>query len=141
MVRRSLVPGAVAVPVAAAIAWTLGGRDAAASAALGVAVLLLNFAANGLSLAAASRVSITAVHAVALLGPVVRLGVIVAFLFLLDGTAWFSPVAFGVAVVPGTLALLAYEARLAARGLGGMLQVPADPVAVRAADALRAGEA
>ena len=47
----------------------------------------------------------------------------------------------GVAVVPGTLALLAYEARLAARGLGGMLQVPADPVAVRAADALRAGEA
>jgi hypothetical protein len=140
MVRRSILPGLVAVPLAAAIGWSLGGTDVAASAALGVAVLVLNFAANGLSLAAASRVSITAVHGVALLGPVVRLGVIVALLFLLDGTAWFSPAAFGVAVVPGTLALLAYEARLASRGLGGALQVPADPVALRAADALRAGE-
>ena len=44
-------------------------------------------------------------------------------------------------VVLLALALLAYEARLAARGLGGMLQVPADPIAVRAAEALRAGEA
>lgn len=140
MVRRAIVPGVLAVVLAAVVGALLGGRDAAISASLGVAVLVANFAANGLSLAWASTVSLTAVHAVALIGPLVRLGVIVAMLFLLDGTAWFSPAAFGLAVVPGTVALLAYEARLATRGLGGTLQVPADPVAARAGASLRARE-
>lgn len=141
MVRRAIVPGVAAVGLAALVAGGIGGRDAAISASLGVTVLVVNFAANGLSLAWASTVSLTAVHAVALLGPLARLGVIVAMLFLLDGTAWFSPTAFGLAVVPGTVALLAFEARLATRGLGGIVQVPADPVAARAGEALRAREA
>jgi hypothetical protein len=141
LVRRALLPGALAVPVAAAIAWSLGGVDAGISAALGVLLGLVNFALNGLSLAWAAGISVTAVHAVALGGVVVRLGAIVALLFVLSGTAWFSPTAFGLTVVPGTLLLLGFEARLVARGLGGALQVPADPVMVRAAEALRTAEA
>ena len=140
MVRRALAPGAVGVPVAFGVGLAFGGVDAGWSAALGVALAVGNFAVHGLSLAWASTISVTVVHAVALGGVVVRLGAIVALLFGLNTMAWFSPVAFGLAVVPGTLALLAYEAKLALGGLGGALQIPADPAATRAAEALAAKE-
>jgi hypothetical protein len=141
MVRKALVPGALAVPIAYGAGLLLAGAGPAASAAIGAFVVLGNFAVHGLSLAWASRVSIPAVHAVALGGAIVRLGVIVATMFALAATEWFSPVAFGLAVVPGTVALLVYEARLVARGLGGALQIPPDPAAARAAEALAAREA
>ncbi len=141
MVRRALGPALVALPLAVVLGAVLGGAGAAASAALGVAVVYGNFAAHGLSLAWAAGISIPAVQATALLGPVVRLGAILGLMFALDRLAWFSPVAFGCAVVPGTLLLLAYEARLAIRGLGGMLEIPPDPAAVRAGRALSAREA
>lgn len=141
MVRRALVPSALAVAVAALVGLAASGPDAAASAAIGVAIVSLNFAAHGLSLAWASGVSIAAVHAVALGGFVVRLGVIVAAMFALNTMTWFSPLAFGLAVVPATVLLLVYEARLAIRGLGATLQIPADPAAVRAAETLAAREA
>lgn len=124
LVRRAIAPGLIAIPVALGLGWAIAGRDAGLSAGLGALVVLANFVANGASLAFASRISLTAVHGVALGGVVIRLGVIVAILFALDPTAWFSPAAFGAAAVPGTLALLAYEARLVSRGLGGILQVP-----------------
>jgi hypothetical protein len=132
MVRRALVLGLVAAPAAAGVGFLVGGGDAAVSALIGVAVVVANFAAHGLSLAWAAGVSITAVHAVALGGVVLRLGLIVALMFLLDRTAFFSSLAFGLTAVVGTLALLVYEARLVQKGLGGELQIPADPAAVRA---------
>ena len=141
MVRRALVPSALGVAFAALAGLAASGGDAAWSAAIGVAIVSLNFAAHGLSLAWASGVSITAVNAIALGGFVLRLGVIVAAMFALNTMTWFSPLAFGLAVVPATVLLLVYEARLAIRGLGATLQIPADPAAVRAADTLAAREA
>lgn len=141
MVRRALLPGVAAAAFAYVVGLLLGGTDAAVSAAIGVVVVVANFAAHGLSLAWAAGVSITVVQVVALVGFVVRLGAIVGLMFLLNAFAWFSPLAFGLAVVPGTLALLAYEATLALGRLRGTLQVPADPVAARAAERLAAREA
>jgi len=141
MVRRALVPALFALALATAVAWALAGPGAAASAAIGIVIVYLNFAANGLSLAWASTISIVAVQAVAFAGFAVRLAVIVAAMFALNTLGWFSPVAFGLTVVPATMLLLAYEARLAIRGLGGSLQIPADPSAVRAGAALAAREA
>jgi hypothetical protein len=141
MVRRAIVPGLVAVPVAFGLAYALGDAGAAWSAAIGILVVLANFVAHGLSLAWASKVSIGTVHAVSLGGVVVRLGVILGLMFALDTMDWFSPLAFGLAVVPGTLTLLAYEAKLVAGGLGGVLEIPADPAAVRAAEQRAAREA
>ena len=135
------MPSLIALPAAYLAGLALSGPGAAASAAIGVAVVFLNFAAHGLSLAWASTVSISVVHAVALLGPVVRIAVIVVLMFALNTLEWFSPLAFGLAAVPGTLLLLAYEARLTIRGLGSSLQIPADPAAVRAAETLAAREA
>src|SRR5438093_4261074 len=96
-----------------------------------MAVVTLNFAVNGLSLARAARVSLQALMAVALLGFVVRLGAILAFMFLLNRFTWFSPLAFGVAVVPATLLLLGAEMKLLAGGLGRELQIPPPDGAVK----------
>jgi hypothetical protein len=141
LVRRALVPSAVAVPLSLLIGWALAGPGVGVSAAIGIALVFANFAAHGLSLAWASRVSIVAVQVVALAGFVVRLGVVVAAMFALNTLAWFSPLAFGLAVVVATLSLLVYEARLVLRGMGGTLMIPADPVAAQAARALAAREA
>jgi hypothetical protein len=140
MVRRAIVPSAVAFLVASGVAFALGGSGAALSAAIGVAVVFVNFAVHGWSLGRASTISITAVHAVALVGPVVRIGIVVGLMFALDTLEWFSPLAFGITVVPATIGLLAYEARLTMRGVGAQLQIPADPSATRAKAALAAKE-
>jgi hypothetical protein len=140
MIRRGLVAGALGVPVAVAAGWLAGGADGAWSAALALAVVMANFALHGLSLAWAGAVSIPLLQAVALGGFVARMGAILLALVLLDRTAFFSPVIFGVTAVVATMVLLGYEARLVARGLGGSLRVPADPAAAAAADELRARE-
>ena len=140
MVRRAIVPSALALVVASAIAWLLGGPEAAASAAIGIVIVFANFGVHGWSLGRASMISITAVHVVALVGPVVRIGVVVGLMFALNTLGWFSPVAFGIAVVPATIGLLAYEARLTMRGVGAQLQIPADPSAARARASLAAKE-
>lgn len=132
MIRRALLPGAIAVPAAFVIGSVVSDPPAGLSAAVGAAVVIANFAAHGWSLAWASRTSITLVQAVALGGFVVRMSVILGLLFALNALSWFSPWAFGAAVVPGTIALLVFEARLALQGLGGQLQIPADGAAVRA---------
>jgi ATP synthase protein I len=141
MIRRALAPGALAVPVALGVGAIVGGPDAGVSAAIGVVVVLANFAAHGWSLAWASRISVALVQGVALGGFVVRMGVILGLMFALDALPWFSPAAFGAAVVPGTLALLIFEARLVLHGLGGQLQIPADAAAVRAGERLASREA
>jgi hypothetical protein len=132
MIRRAIVPGVVALVIAAALGWVLGGSGAAASAAIGIVIVWANFAAHGLSLAWASTVSPAAVMGTALGGFVVRLGVIVGAMFALDTLPWFSPLAFGLAVMPATLLLLGYEARLVAHGVGTQLDIPADAAVTRA---------
>jgi hypothetical protein len=84
-----------------------------------------NFAVSGLALSRAARVSLTAIAAVVMGGFVVRMALIVAFMFVLDRfTEWFTPLAFGLAVVPATILLLAYELKLLSRGVGGELVIP-----------------
>jgi hypothetical protein len=129
------------VPVAFVGGWAFGGPGIGSSAAIGVAIVGLNFCANGISLAWASTISLPVVRVVALGGYVARIGIIVATMFALNTQGWFSPLAFGWAVMPATVLLLAYEARLALLGVGGALQIPPDPAAVRAAEDLAAREA
>ena len=131
MVRRLAPWGVPAALAACLLGWVVGGRDVGVSAFLGIVVVTANFVANGLSLAWAARVSLTALSAVAMGGFVVRLGVIVAIMAGLDRFAFFSPLAFGLAVVPATLLLLGFEMRLVARGVGRELQIPPPPAAMK----------
>jgi hypothetical protein len=118
LVRKAAPVTAPAFVVALTIGSAAGGWGTGWSAAIGVAVVSLNFVASGLSMARAARISLMALAAVGMAGWVLRLALIVGLMFFLNGFHWFSPLAFGLAVVPATLLLLAYEMKLLARGHG-----------------------
>ena len=131
LVRRVLPFALPAIAVAYA-AGSLASAGAARSAAIGVAVVVLNFVAYALSLAWAARISPTVLVGVALGGFVVRLGAVLLVLVLLDRISWFSPLAFAAALVPSTVALLAFEAKVISGRLQGELwRFPAGPTGVR----------
>ena len=118
MIRR-ISPFALPVAIGAfAIGTLLDGTDAGWSAAIAIAVVYLNFVAHGSSLALAASISPTVLYAVGLGGFLVRLGVIVAVIALLQQTEWFSIVTFIAALIPSTVALLVVEMKL----LSGRMQ-------------------
>ena len=119
-----------ALPVAI-LAFALGtfadGTDAGWSAAIAIALVFSNFVAHGWSLALAATISPMVLYAVGLGGFVVRLGIIVAIIALLDQTTWFSLPAFLAALVPSTIALLVFEMKLlSGRMQADMWTFPAD---------------
>lgn len=110
-----------ALPTAAgafALGAALDGVAAGWSATIAIAVVYANFVAHGWSLALAATISPTVLYAVGLGGFVVRLGVIVLVIALLQRTEWFSIVAFIGALIPATIALLVLEMKL----LSGRMQ-------------------
>jgi ATP synthase protein I len=123
LVRRAAPYSLPAAILAFTIGSAAGGLSVGWSAALGITVVALNLVVSGVSLALAARVSLTVLFGTALIGFVVRMAAIVAAMYGLNRFDWFSPLAFGLAVVPATLLLLAYEMRLLARGLDGALIV------------------
>jgi len=117
---RRIAPFALpAAALAFAIGALVAGVDAGWSAAIGIAVVSLNFVAHGLSTAWAASISPVLLYAVGLCGFVIRLGVIIAVIALLNTTDWFSVVAFIAAVVPSTILLLGAEMKI----LSGRMQV------------------
>ena len=102
---------APAIALALGIGWAFGGPGAGASAAIGVAIVAVNLTTAALATSWAARVSPVMLYAVALGGFVVRMIVLVAVVMILDPLPWFSTVAFALAVVPATIAVLVFEAK------------------------------
>ena len=118
MIRR-ISPFAFPVALAAfALGALVGGTDAGWSAAIAIVVVYANFVAHGSSRALAATISPTVLYAVGLGGFLVRLGVIVLVIALLERTEWFSILAFIAALIPATIALLVVEMKL----LSGRMQ-------------------
>jgi hypothetical protein len=116
---RRIAPWALPVGIAAfAFGTWIAGPDAGWSAVIAVAVVFANFVGHGWSLALAATISPTVLYAVGLGGFVVRLGIVVVVIALLEQTAWFSVVAFIAALVPTTIALLIVEMKM----LSGRMQ-------------------
>lgn len=112
-ILRRVLPFAVpSVALALLVGSAVNGWGVGWSAAIGVSVVVLNLVAHGLSVGWAARISPTMLFAVGLGGFVARLATILVVLILLNGLPWFSAVAFAAAVVPATIVLLIYEARL-----------------------------
>ena len=127
---RRISPFALPVAIAAFVLGTLvDGTDAGFSAAIAIAVVYVNFVAHGSSLALAATISPTVLFAVGVGGFMVRLGVIVLVIALLQQTEWFSIVAFISALIPATVGLLVVEMKL----LSGRMQADlwVDPKARR----------
>jgi hypothetical protein len=116
---RRIAPFALpATALAFAIGALVAGVDAGWSAAIGIAVVSLNFVAHGFSTAWAASISPVLLYAVGLSGFVIRLGVVLVIIALLNTTDWFSVVAFIAAVVPSTILLLGAEMKI----LSGRMQ-------------------
>ncbi|MGZ5384458.1 MAG: hypothetical protein ACXW15_08795 [Acidimicrobiia bacterium] len=106
-VRRSVVVGPVVV-VLAGVFW---GWDGAWSAAVGVAIVVGYYLISGVFLALAARISFAAYYAGALLGFIVRLGLIAATMYLLASILPVDRLALGVSVVVAYVALLVLEVK------------------------------
>jgi hypothetical protein len=118
LVRRVLPFAPLAAVAAFAAGWLIAGSGAAWSALIAVVVVAANFVAFALSIAWAARVSPTMLAVVALGGYLVRLIIYTLVLVGLNTLAWFSPLAFTLALMPAVIGLLVYEAKL----LSGRLQ-------------------
>ena len=118
LVRRVLPFAPLAAVAAFATGWLIAGSGAAWSALIAVVVVAVNFVAFALSIAWAARVSPTMLAVVALGGYLVRLIIYTLVLVGLNTLAWFSPLAFTLALMPAVIGLLVYEAKL----LSGRLQ-------------------
>lgn len=116
MVARAILPGAAAVAIAFVLGLAFAGPGVAFSAALGVLVAVVNFAASGYLLSWAASISLTTVQLVVLGGFVLRLGAILGLMVSLSLTHWFSAPAFGLAVAPATLLVFVFESVLVIRG-------------------------
>ena len=115
MALRALVPGLPAAAIAFG-AGALVGAGVGLSAAIGVLAVLASFVGNALALGWARTVSLTAIQAVAFGGFIVRLGFVAGIFLLLKASAsWFSPAAFGGALM-AMIPIALYEAHLTRRG-------------------------
>ncbi len=116
---RRVSPFALPAALLAYVVGALfGGADAGWSAVIAIALVYLNFLANAYSIAWAASVSPTIVSIVALGGYVARLIIYTLALVGLNQLAWFSPLAFVLALVPAIIALLVFETK----ALSGRMQ-------------------
>lgn len=129
LIRKVLPFAFPALGLAVVVGFLVGGWSVAWSAAVGILIVTANFTINGLALAKAAKHSLTAISAVAMGGFVVRLGIILAIMFALNTIPSFSPVAFALAVIPATVALLVYEMKLLSGPIGQQWQIPEERTA------------
>lgn len=113
MVRRAL-PVAPLVIGLAAVVWGFAG---ALSAAVAVALVLVNFLAASWMLATAARINEAMLMATALFGYVLRLALIFAVVFAVRDASWIEPMALGLTLVVSHLGLLAWELRYVSASL------------------------
>ena len=103
-------------PVLILIFGIVSGWLGAVSAAVGVAIVVINFVLGGYILATAAGVSLSLYHAAALFGFFIRLGLITLSMILIANVTDIDRVAMGVSAVVSYLVLLSLEAVAVAKG-------------------------
>ena len=110
LARDTVARGIYVAPVLILVFGLLRGWDGAWSAALGVAVVVLNFLLAGAMLSISARISLQAYHAAALIGFFLRLGLFVGAVYLIANLVEVDRLAFGLSAVVAYFALLTWEA-------------------------------
>ena len=105
---------APAIVLAAPLIW---GSDGAASAAVAIAIVLVNLALSALMLSWAARRSPSVLMAVALGGFAVRMGLVTGRPAAVQGPGLGRALALGVAVLVTSLGLLFWELRYVSASL------------------------
>lgn len=113
MARRAL-PLAPMVVLLAALPW---GVDGALSAAFAIVVVVVNFLLAAWMLAAASRIGYGLLMAAAMLGYLVRIGLIGLAVWAVKDAAWVEPLPLGLTLIVTHLGLLLWELRYVSASL------------------------
>lgn len=113
MARRAL-PLAPVVVLLAALPW---GVDGALSAAFAIVVVVVNFLLAAWMLAAASRIGYGLLMAAAMLGYLVRIGLIGLAVWTVKDAAWVEPLPLGLTLIVTHLGLLLWELRYVSASL------------------------
>jgi hypothetical protein len=120
--------GALIAPAIILVSGLVSGWAGAASAAIGLAIVMLNFSASAFIISRASRSgSPGAVGAAAMGGYVARLLVILLALLLLSHVSWINMLVLGLVLVGSHLGLLFWETKYVSLTLGAPGLRPARP--------------
>ena len=103
-------------PILIVVFGVVSGWVGAVSAAVGVAIVVINFVLGGYILATAAGVSLSLYHAAALFGFFIRLGLITVSMVLIANVTDIDRVAMGVSAIVSYLVLLSLEAVAVAKG-------------------------
>lgn len=105
---------APAILVLATLIW---GTQGTSSAAVAIALVVVNLLLAAFALSWAAKVSLTAIMAVSLGGFAVRMGLVTAVLFAVRNAAWVHMTALGITVIVTHLGLLFWELRYVSASL------------------------
>ena len=105
---------APAIFLLATIIW---GTQGASSAAVAIALVVVNLLLAAFALSWAAKVSLTAIMAVSLGGFAVRMGLVTAVLFAVRDASWVHMTALGITVLVTHLGLLFWELRYVSASL------------------------
>jgi hypothetical protein len=103
------------VPVVG-LAWLLRGSKGALAGAIALAVVVANFWISGKLLSYAMRISLTMYHAAALVGFLLRMGLIAATMLIMVRFIEIDRFAFGISAVVCYIVLITIEAISVMRG-------------------------
>ena len=104
-------------PAVVAVAGLVAGVDGALSAAVGLALVVVNFVVAATSLAWAARINYGVMMGVALFGYLLRISALFGAVFLLRELAWVHVASLGVTIVVSHLGLLAWELKYVSASL------------------------
>jgi hypothetical protein len=130
-------PGLAAVVLALTVGTLLGSARDGWSAAIGIAIVLANFAVAGLSVSWAAGVSFFAFQMVSILGLGVRMAAVILALFLCSHVDWISVTALKWGAAPALLFLVMAESYLVFRTRLGKPVLRLTPEGQPAREALR----
>jgi len=124
IVRR----GAMVAPVIVLVAGLAMGWNGATSAAIALAIVLVNFLAAAAIMTRAAKSGPTAIGAAALGGYIIRLAVIFGALVALRDQTWIDLPTLGIVIVATHLGLLVWELKYVSMSLAAPGLRPGRPV-------------
>ncbi len=114
--RHTVARGIYLAPIVIGLGWALRGADGAFAASLGLLIVLGDLYLAGKLLSLAIRRSLVMYHAAALIGFVLRMGLIAGTMLLVVRFLQIDRVAFGISAVVCYLVLVTLEAISVVRG-------------------------
>jgi hypothetical protein len=114
-------------PAVLIVATAVWGTQGASSAALAIAVVLVNLVLAAVALSWAAQRSLNMIMGVALGGFAVRMGIVTLVLFLVRDATWVDMVALGITILVTHLGLLFWELRYVSASLAFPALKPVTP--------------